>query len=264
MWLMTNIGFFSVVQKPGTDFLTVRARVKGDLDALRAKYLPELSETVGHAGTDYPWRATVSHVCFAKAAAKLVTDIDYGNFKNEIALRQGKGRAKRYQKVWEALYDLPDDVQPEQSLQLPWSDKVPAGKKVAYGGVIFDAQGMVLLREPKNHFDGYVWTFPKGRSDPGETPQMTALREVKEETGTDAKIIAALPGEFVGGTTVNRYFIMQAPTGSGGVSPDDDETTSVKWVSPVTAKQYISETTNSIGRKRDLAVLESALSFLGR
>jgi hypothetical protein len=52
MWLFTNIGFFSAVQKSGTDCLTIRSRVKGDLETLREKYLPELSPTIGHGGTD--------------------------------------------------------------------------------------------------------------------------------------------------------------------------------------------------------------------
>lgn len=106
MWLFTNIGFFSAVQKPGTDFLTIRARVKGDLDALREKYLSELSPTISNVGTDYPWRATVSHAAFAVALDQIVLDIDYSNFKNEVAARQGKGRAHRYGKVWSALYDM--------------------------------------------------------------------------------------------------------------------------------------------------------------
>lgn len=42
MWLFTRIGCFSAVQKPGTDFLAIRARAKGDIDALRSRYLPEL------------------------------------------------------------------------------------------------------------------------------------------------------------------------------------------------------------------------------
>ncbi|AVF39989.1 hypothetical protein AL486_09935 [Pandoraea apista] len=108
MWLMTNIGFFSTVQKPGTDFLTVRARVKGDLDKLREQYLPELSPAIGHAGTDYPWRATVPHAQFAQALGKMAQDIHYDNFKNEVAKRQGKARAHRYGQVWGALYGMGD------------------------------------------------------------------------------------------------------------------------------------------------------------
>ncbi|MGH9919337.1 MAG: NUDIX hydrolase, partial [Nitrososphaerales archaeon] len=43
-----------------------------------------------------------------------------------------------------------------------------------YGGVIFNSDGQVLLREPKDHFDGYVWTFPKGAPDMDEHPVETA------------------------------------------------------------------------------------------
>jgi len=43
MWLITNFGFFSVVQKPGDDMLTVRSRVKADLEELQNRYIPNLS-----------------------------------------------------------------------------------------------------------------------------------------------------------------------------------------------------------------------------
>jgi hypothetical protein len=110
MWIFTNIGFFSAVQKPGTDFLTVRARVKQDLDNLREKYLPQLSATQAKGGIDYPWRATVSHADFAAALGKIAMDIDYSNYKNEVTARQGKARASRYGKVWHALYDMQEDA----------------------------------------------------------------------------------------------------------------------------------------------------------
>ena len=45
MWLITPVGFFSIVQKPSdvaADTLTVRARVQGDLEALREQFLPGL------------------------------------------------------------------------------------------------------------------------------------------------------------------------------------------------------------------------------
>lgn len=65
-------------------------------------------DTVGHTGTDYPWRATVTHVAFAAAATRMVMAIDYPNFKNEVATKQGHGRAKRYGDVWSVLADLPE------------------------------------------------------------------------------------------------------------------------------------------------------------
>lgn len=50
-------------------------------------------------------------------------------------------------------------------------------KVKAYGGVVIDARGRVLLHRPRNLFDGYHWTFPKGKADAGETPEQAALRE---------------------------------------------------------------------------------------
>lgn len=42
------------------------------------------------------------------------------------------------------------------------------------------------------------WQLPKGTIDPGETPQVAAVREVREEGGVDARIIADLgPINFV-------------------------------------------------------------------
>ncbi|WLD14372.1 hypothetical protein [Planctellipticum variicoloris] len=109
MWLMTTAGFFSVVEKPwdrdaGT--LTVRSRVRADLDTLRAKYLPELGEIQEDPQADYRYRAQVPRDAFSQAAARLATDIDYDNFKNEVARQQGKARSSLYGEVWTVLNRL--------------------------------------------------------------------------------------------------------------------------------------------------------------
>jgi hypothetical protein len=109
MWLFTPFGFFSVVQKPGDKFLTVRTRAKGDLERLREKYLPELSETITGAGTDYPFRATASHEAIGRALAAVAKDITYSNFKNEVARRMGHERAHVYGDVWRDLLQLEKD-----------------------------------------------------------------------------------------------------------------------------------------------------------
>ncbi|MBQ8782145.1 MAG: NUDIX domain-containing protein [Clostridia bacterium] len=53
------------------------------------------------------------------------------------------------------------------------------------GGCIFNEQGEVLLQR---RGDCNMWGFPGGALELGETPQMAAIREVKEETGLDVEI----------------------------------------------------------------------------
>ncbi len=106
MWLFTNVGFFSIVQKPCQSGLTIRARVTSDLDRLRETYLPALSAIVTGAGTDYPYRATVGREEFAQALSQMARDITYENFKSEVAHRMGHPREQTYSKVWDRLRDL--------------------------------------------------------------------------------------------------------------------------------------------------------------
>ena len=72
MWLMTNFGFFSIVKKEGEVNLTVR----------------------------------VPREVFAEALTAIALDIDYPNFKNSVAGRHGKARARLYEDVWQRLYGL--------------------------------------------------------------------------------------------------------------------------------------------------------------
>jgi hypothetical protein len=60
MWIMTTFGFFSIVEKPqdeASGMLTIRARVDGDLEALRDRHLPTLGPIEVDGGTDYKYRA---------------------------------------------------------------------------------------------------------------------------------------------------------------------------------------------------------------
>ena len=60
--------------------------------------------------------------------------------------------------------------------------------KSSAGGVIIKNGSVLLIKsEIRNSY-----SFPKGTIDPGETKEIAALREVKEETGYNTKIIAAL------------------------------------------------------------------------
>jgi hypothetical protein len=102
MWLLTPDGFYSIVQKPGERDLCIRGRVALDLDRLRHRYLPSLSETLETPDGDYRYRAWASHGAVAGALSAIARDIDYGNFKDEVA-RHDPNRAELYGSVWAAL-----------------------------------------------------------------------------------------------------------------------------------------------------------------
>ena len=107
MWLFTLIGFFSIVQKKHDqpDQVTIRSRVRKDLEDL-VSYLPTASAIRETAQADYRFRITASKDDLARATATLVRDIDYDNFKDEVARQQGYERAGSYGAVWSTLYAL--------------------------------------------------------------------------------------------------------------------------------------------------------------
>jgi len=120
MWIITKIGFFSIVQKlwnQSDDTLTIRARARADLENLRA-YLPDMSEVIASEDSDYRYRATADREAVMAAMFKLTADIDYDNFKNEVASRQGYARAAIYGEVWEVLYKLQSGRFEEQQNQM--------------------------------------------------------------------------------------------------------------------------------------------------
>ena len=250
MWLFTNFGFFSVVQKPGDTDLTIRSRVRSDLDTLRERYLPSMGATKEGGGTDYPFRAKAAHAAVAEAMSKMVKDIHYDNFKESVEEEQGprEGTDLRAGMV------NADEVGGERGM----GNRGPImTKAMAFGGVVIDTNGRVLLRKPAGEFDGYVWTFAQGRPKPGQTAEDAALCEVEEETGWVCQIICRIPGSFEGGTTANEYFLMRPLKDTGHF---DSETQEIVWVRPSEAKDLIKMTRNTTGRKRDLAVLEAAMA----
>ena len=259
MWLFTPFGFFSVVRKPGDPLVTIRSRTRGDLVRLCKHYLPEADEPVAHEGTDYPWRVRCAQADFAEAMKAISLQIDYANFKDEVALTLGKDRAHRYAKIWSTLYGMGEDL-PEPAPGgfdgLPWPAKPSKGKAIAYGGVVIDPSGRILLREVAGHYGGYHWTFAKGRPDPGESPRQTALREVEEEMGVRGHILLPLPGVFAGDTTDTCFFLMLVEPDAVDLSFACKETAALCWATAAEAPSLIARTESEAGRVRDLAVLQ--------
>ena len=97
MWIFLTNSFISVVQKPGdTDLLTVRARIKGDIEAV----FPAATVETGK-GTDYKFRAKVPREVVAKALHDQAMGVTYSNFKGAVKDRK---RHDAYMDVWSAMY----------------------------------------------------------------------------------------------------------------------------------------------------------------
>ena len=266
MWVTSTIGFFSVVQKTGDDNLTVRTRARGDLERLRETYLPELGEIVEGAGTDYRYRAKCIHQQWAEAMRLMSLNLDYSNFKSTVSERMGHERAHLYHAVWSALWKIKDDKYPKthgpkdgelgKDSSAFEREARRRGMRLSCGGVIFDERGRVLLRRVRNDFGGVRWTFGKGRPDDEESPEETALREVFEETGMPAEIVAPIRGAFEGTTTLNHYWLMRQV---GDPVEPCSETAEVRWCTIEEARNLIRESPSRTVQRRDFAVLDAAL-----
>ena len=130
---------------------------------------------------------------------------------------------------------------------------------MAAGGVVVNKRGRILLRKPTGEFGGYVWTFPKGRPDQGESLKQAAIREVEEESGYKCKVVGRI-GQYRGDVTLTTMFLM-LPVAKVGLP--DPETEMVAWVKPERAVQLLSKSKTPRGRERDLKILADAVSLLG-
>jgi 8-oxo-dGTP pyrophosphatase MutT (NUDIX family) len=105
-------------------------------------------------------------------------------------------------------------------------------REVSYGGVVLRDDDVLVIApagRPK------VTTLPKGGAQRGESEQETALREVREETGVEARILERL-GDVEywyrrGGLrvfkTVGFYLCDYV---SGDTADHDDEVEEARWI----------------------------------
>ena len=133
--------------------------------------------------------------------------------------------------------------------------------QVSAGGVIFkkDNGVHVCMIIPEG---SSVLTLPKGLVDTGESPEVTALREVKEETGLEAKIIKKLgevsywfyikkeQGENVRCKKTVHFYLMKYIKGS--LEDHDREVKEALWLP-------IDEAIKKAEYKTDREILKKAL-----
>lgn len=52
---------------------------------------------------------------------------------------------------------------------------------------------VMLAQRPEGKHLALKWEFPGGKVEPGETPEAALMRELREELGCEATLLAALP-----------------------------------------------------------------------
>ena len=120
------------------------------------------------------------------------------------------------------------------------STKITTMDQVSAGGVAFrredsEPQIAIVCMKPKLR-----WQLPKGIVDPGESPEVTAVREVREEAGVETERLALIEtieywyrslrnGQPVRYHKFVHFYLLEYR--SGDVADHDHEVEEARWVS---------------------------------
>ncbi|NWF76848.1 MAG: NUDIX hydrolase [Nitrospirae bacterium] len=130
--------------------------------------------------------------------------------------------------------------------------------QVSSGGVLFRRHNKNLEVAMVSVKGGKIWCLPKGIINSDETPEITAVREVEEETGLKGKIVGELgkisywffiKEENVKCKKTVYFFLMEYQ--GGDISKHDFEVDSVSWFS-------VDEAIKKAGYKSEREILEKA------
>ena len=126
-------------------------------------------------------------------------------------------------------------------------------KEKSCGIVVFDGDKVLLVFHNLGHYG-----IPKGHVEKGETEEETAVREVKEETNCDAKIIPGFREVITYSPKPNVmkdvvFFVGEALTTD--LKPQEEETSDVFFIN-----QF--EALKTITHEEERKVIEKAIKFM--
>ena len=95
-----------------------------------------------------------------------------------------------------------------------------------------DAGRVCLVRQYRHGIADFLWEIPAGKLDPGEAPEVCAVRELAEETGVAARRWTPLglyvPAPSIFTEVIHLYLARELDVGAP--APDADEELELMWV----------------------------------
>jgi 8-oxo-dGTP pyrophosphatase MutT (NUDIX family) len=142
--------------------------------------------------------------------------------------------------------------------------KVITKDQISAGGVTFRRTGAELQVAIVSVKPSLRWQLPKGIVDPGETPESTAMREVREEAGVETELLRLIEtieywyqrvqyGKRIRYHKFVHFYLMEYR--SGDVSGHDHEIAEARWVS-------FEEAIEMLAFKSERGVVEKARSAI--
>jgi 8-oxo-dGTP diphosphatase len=144
--------------------------------------------------------------------------------------------------------------------------KVETKDQISSGGVAFRWQDSapaiaIVLMKPKMR-----WQLPKGIVDPGESPEVTAVREVREEAGIETDLLSLIEtieywyrstkyGKPVRFHKFVHFYLLHYR--SGNVTDHDHEVAEARWVN-------FEEAIEMLAFKSEREVVEKAREMIAK
>ena len=148
--------------------------------------------------------------------------------------------------------------------------RLPVVRQVSAGGVVYrraagGAEVAIIRVGPKRR-----WQLPKGIVDEGEKPEQTAVREVREEAGVDARLVAPLDTIeywYAGNDRDDRrvrfhkfvhLFLLEYS--SGDVADHDHEVDEARWVPLEDATSMLAFESERKAMRQAMALIDASAS----